>query len=145
MIIRGHQRPQKCVKCPCIKVGVRLKIWWRIFERWRTHGAPTPRMCHCEVLIVNRQYLLVWYDLPLYFTFFLLSNTSFCFTTTINSLWWHRTWKTLVQVRAWCLTAPSCYQNQCWISSKIHLKVISQEVLMNFIRNMCSETTLLKL
>ena len=29
--------------------------------------------------------------------------------------WHHRTWSTLVQVMAWCLTAPSHYLNQCWL------------------------------
>ena len=39
----------------------------------------------------------------------------------INSLWasdtiWrHRTWSTLAQVMACCLTAPSHYLNQCWL------------------------------
>ena len=42
-------------------------------------------------------------------------------TSTVNSLWpsdaiWcHRTWATLIQVMAWCLTAPSHYLNQCWL------------------------------
>ena len=40
---------------------------------------------------------------------------------TINSLWpsdaiWqHRSWSTLAQVMACCLTAPSHYLNQCWL------------------------------
>ena len=32
-------------------------------------------------------------------------------------LW--RSWSTLVQVMAWCLTAPSHYLNQCWLISKL--------------------------
>ena len=42
------------------------------------------------------------------------------FRAIINSLWpsdvtWHqRSWSTLVQVMACCLTAPSHYLNQCW-------------------------------
>ena len=41
--------------------------------------------------------------------------------TRVNSLWpnhpiWgHRTWSTLAQVMACCLTAPSHYLNQCWL------------------------------
>ena len=40
----------------------------------------------------------------------------------VNTLWpgdaiWHqRSWSTLVQVMAWCLTAPSHYLNQCWLN-----------------------------
>ena len=33
----------------------------------------------------------------------------------INSLWRHKTWSTLAQVMACCLTAPSHYLNQCWL------------------------------
>ena len=40
-------------------------------------------------------------------------------------------------------------RTQCWLSSKVfcslHLRAISKEVLMNLIRNMCSEITLSKL
>ena len=46
--------------------------------------------------------------------------------SVINSLWpsdaiWrHRSWSTLAQVMACCLTAPSHYLNQCWhIISKV--------------------------
>ena len=31
-----------------------------------------------------------------------------------DALWWHRSWSTLFQVMAWCLTAPSHYLNQYW-------------------------------
>ena len=31
-----------------------------------------------------------------------------------EAIWQHRTWSTLVQVMACCLTAPSHYLNQCW-------------------------------
>ena len=48
--------------------------------------------------------------------------------TLINSLrpsdaiWRHRSWSTLAQVMACCLTAPTHYMNQCWlIISKIQL------------------------
>ena len=45
------------------------------------------------------------------------------------------------------LTAPSHYLNQYWPSKVFcssHLRSISQEVLMNLIHNLCSETTLSK-
>ena len=32
-----------------------------------------------------------------------------------DAIWWHRTWSTLAQVMACCLTAPSHYLNQCWL------------------------------
>ena len=50
----------------------------------------------------------------------------------INSLWlgkamWHdRSWSPLVQVMAWCLTAPTCFQNQC--------RIIVKGTLMNHIQ-----------
>ena len=34
---------------------------------------------------------------------------------TSDALWWQRIGSTLVQVMAWCLTAPSHYLNQCWL------------------------------
>ena len=37
-----------------------------------------------------------------------------------DTIWWHITWSTLVQVMACCLSAPSHYLNQCsFISSKV--------------------------
>ena len=32
-----------------------------------------------------------------------------------DPIWHHSAWSTLVQVMAWCLTAPSHYLNQCWL------------------------------
>ena len=32
-----------------------------------------------------------------------------------DTIWWHRSRSTLVQVMACCLTAPSHYLNQCWL------------------------------
>ena len=32
-----------------------------------------------------------------------------------DTIWWHRSGSTLVQVMACCLTAPSHYLNQCWL------------------------------
>ena len=32
-----------------------------------------------------------------------------------DAIWQHRTWSTLAQVTACCLTAPSHYLNQCWL------------------------------
>ena len=36
-----------------------------------------------------------------------------------DTLWWHRSWSTLAQVMAWCLTAPSHYISQCWLINKL--------------------------
>ena len=33
-----------------------------------------------------------------------------------DAIWWKRSGSTLVQVMAWCLTAPSHYLNQCWLT-----------------------------
>ena len=39
-----------------------------------------------------------------------------------DAIWWHRTWLTLVQVMAHCLTAPSYCLNQCsLISSEVSM------------------------
>ena len=32
-----------------------------------------------------------------------------------DAIWRHRSWSTLAQVMACCLTAPSHYLNQCWL------------------------------
>ena len=48
-----------------------------------------------------------------------------------DTIWRHRSWSTLAQVMACCLTAPSHYLNQCWLivkSSDIHIRAISQEM-----------------
>ena len=69
----------------------------------------------------------------------------------INSLWHSDAIKRqgtqwiLLQVMACCPTAPSHYLNHCWLLitnrfCSIHLRTISC-VLMNLIRNMCSEIT----
>ena len=39
-----------------------------------------------------------------------------------DTIWWHRSWSTLVQVMTCCLTALSPYPNKCWhiiLSSKV--------------------------
>ena len=74
------------------------------------------------------------------------------FTTVVNSLWpgdamwWHKSGSTLAQVRACCLTAPSHYQNQCWLIVNgfhgIHMREVSQEILMISICKMSWKTTL---
>ena len=44
-------------------------------------------------------------------TFFFLMNLLW----PSDARWWHGTGSILVQVMAWCLTAPSQYLNQCWL------------------------------
>ena len=53
-----------------------------------------------------------------------------------DAIWWHRS-RTLAEVMAWCLTAPSHYLSQCWLTSGIHLRAIPQKVFMGFIHNIC--------
>ena len=36
-----------------------------------------------------------------------------------DAIWRHRSWSTLAQVRACCLTAPSHYLNQCWLMASM--------------------------
>ena len=43
------------------------------------------------------------------------SNLSFNSLWPGDDIWWHRSGSTLVQVMAWCLTAPSHYLHQCWL------------------------------
>ena len=57
-----------------------------------------------------------------------------------NTIWWHRSGSTLTPVMAWCLMAPSHYLNQCWLIIKsVHVRTVSQEVLLNLICDMGSE------
>ena len=35
-----------------------------------------------------------------------------------DAIWWHRSWSTLAQVMAWCLTAPNHYLNWCGLVIK---------------------------
>ena len=50
-----------------------------------------------------------------------------------DAFWWHRSWSTLAQVMACCMTAPSNYLNHSWLSSLrfcgIHMGLISLEIL----------------
>ena len=54
----------------------------------------------------------------------------------VNSLWpsdaiWHwRSWSTLVQVMACCLTAPSHYLNQCWLMISKVLWHSSEDIII---------------
>ena len=69
----------------------------------------------------------------------------------IVAQWRHiekKTGPTLIQVMACCLMAPTNHLMQCWLTIKgvhwhFHLIAISQAVLMNFIRNMCTPITFL--
>ena len=66
-----------------------------------------------------------------------------------DAIWRHRSGLSLVQVMACCLTAPSHYLNQYWLVIEVvpwhSPESNSQEVLLNLICNMSSETTLVKL
>ena len=72
----------------------------------------------------------------------------------INSLWpseaiWpHKTWSTLVQVLACCLTAPSHYLIQCWLpslrsSEEVHMpsftKISLKIIFLNLIQISCGQ------
>ena len=78
-----------------------------------------------------------------------------------DTIWRHRSWSTLAQVMACCLTAPSHYLNQCWlITSKVQwhswrqfhkrylhhqsLKSISKWLILNFIHNLPRTRELIK-
>ena len=59
-----------------------------------------------------------------------------------SAVWRHISGETLAQVIAGCLMTPSHCQNQCWLIIRgVQLKAISQEMLMNLIRKVCSEMT----
>ena len=71
-----------------------------------------------------------------------LATTPFNPLWVNDAIWWHGSWSKLAQVIDCCLTIPSHYLKSK-VSFGIRLKVTSQEVLMNLIRNMCSEIILL--
>ena len=49
-----------------------------------------------------------------------------------DPIWWYRSGSTLVQVMPCCLTAPSLYLNQCWLTmSEAHW----QSLMVNFTRD----------
>ena len=51
-----------------------------------------------------------------------------------DGIWRYWSGWALVQVKGWCLTAPSNYLNLCWpIISGIHLRAVSQGILNVFI------------
>ena len=45
-----------------------------------------------------------------------------------DTIWWHKTWSTLVQVMVCSLTTPSHYWNQCWLITSEVLWSISLEM-----------------
>ena len=42
-------------------------------------------------------------------------HSTHCDLVAGDPIWCHRSWSTLAQVMAWCLTAPGHYQNQSWL------------------------------
>ena len=44
----------------------------------------------------------------------------------------HKSWSTLVQIRAWCLTSPSPYLNQCWFDIN---RILCHSQNLNFTSN----------
>ena len=55
------------------------------------------------------------------------------------TIWWTRSEQTLAQAMACCLTVSSHCLSQCWlVFCGILLRAISQELLVDFIHNMCS-------
>ena len=100
-----------------LKMAFKSFAIWSSFRLKKLHsmlllytdlGRPkgTYYMCSCNLLRLHNIHANL-IDIPLHF---------------INSLWpsddtWqHGTWSTLVQVMACCLTAPSHYLNQCWLT-----------------------------
>ena len=69
------------------------------------------------------------YDLHLYANFHLNGSIALNSLWPSDTIWRHKTRSTLAQVMACCLTAPSHYLNQCWLSSVrshgIHLMALS--------------------
>ena len=62
-----------------------------------------------------------------------------------DTIWRQRSRSTLAQVMACCLAASNHYFSQCFSSNMFSCMIaISQEMLINLIRNMCSEISLLK-
>ena len=57
-------------------------------------------------------FMMSGYEGPLY-----MSSDAGIFTSLwpSDAIWWQRSWSTLAQVMACCLTAPSHYLNQCWL------------------------------
>ena len=47
-----------------------------------------------------------------------------------DAIWHCRSWSTLVQVMAYCLTAPSHYLNQCWLIISKVLLHSSEDIIM---------------
>ena len=49
-----------------------------------------------------------------------------------DAIWRWRSWSTLVQVMACCLTAPSHYLNQCWLISKVPWHSSEDVIIIRF-------------
>ena len=66
-----------------------------------------------------------------------------------DAIWRHRSGSTQAQVMACCLTAPSHYLNQCWLTSVrsngIHLRAISYEIPQSPFTKIILTITYLKL
>ena len=79
--------------------------WGHVAFTWSSQGS----------FAGNAKNIYPWYEFVMY-----VFHKMFCIQK-INSLgpsdaiWRWRSWLTLVQVMACCLTAPSHYLNQCWL------------------------------
>ena len=69
-----------------------------------------PRVCRCWTSVL----FLCEFRRGLSFTLS-CSNLGPCLEMTSIRIWLHESWPTLVQVKAWCLMAPSHYLNLCWL------------------------------
>ena len=84
-----------------------------------------------------------FHKIPVIFALCTLSNPLW----PSDAIWRHRSGSSLAQVMACSLATTSHYLNQRWLITKVfcgfYPRAISQKMLMNLIRNMCSEITLL--
>ena len=110
-------------------------------DEFPTQGPATRRMCSFDdVIMVMKDAieLLKWFvSANMLMTIFeSLEHTGLNFNINwvwlSDVMWRHRTWSTLVEVIAWCLTTPGFDRNQCWriINDvfSIRLRAISQEI-----------------
>ena len=92
--------------------GYTYKVWYEI-----TYPFPNFNSCTVEVqewlsnssrtLCQSDNFILVHYDWMMSMVFNSLGPS--------DAIWHWRSWSTLVQVIACCLTAPSRHLNQCWL------------------------------
>ena len=92
-VLPGHQQPENWL------------FLYKLILVFHEEGFKQPTFYQCREIIENANMILA------------MELCLICINSLgpSDAIWCWRSWSTLVQVMACCLTAPSYYLNQCWL------------------------------